>query len=137
MMTSVEDYAAFLAGVMQHQGLPAGLVTERERVQTVREGKDAVVDCSTLPAIPCPKAQGYGLGWEVIDYGNDKIVGHTGSDWSEMSVGYFHTNSKDGVIVFLNGPNANDLAAMPEILELLDPGSIFAGQIRRWKPITG
>jgi CubicO group peptidase (beta-lactamase class C family) len=137
MMTTVEDYAAFLIGVMRHQGLSAGLIAERERVQTARVGKDAVIDCSALPTTSCPKAQGYGLGWEVIDYGNDKLLGHTGSDWSEMSVGYFHTKSKDGVIVFLNGPNANDLVALPEILELLDPNSVYARQIRRWRPITG
>lgn len=135
MMITVEDHAAFLIGVMRHQGLNRRIAAQREKVQTPFTGETAVVDCAATGHPPCPAAQGYGLGWVVLDYANDKIIGHSGSDWSELAIGYFHTRSRDGIIVFLNGPNDFDRAAMPEMLEALDPGSPFAHQIRRWKAL--
>lgn len=36
------------------------------------------------------------------------------------------------MIVFLNAPNRRALAATPEILERIDPGSPFLQEYRRW-----
>ncbi len=89
------------------------MAKERDRIQTDK-GKDRIVDCAANAAIECPRSQGYGLGFEVVDYEDFKVIGHGGSDWSELTVAYFYEPSHDAVIVFLNAPNRFALSAMPE-----------------------
>lgn len=130
---TVEDFATFMISVMNADGYSTGLADERNRVQTGR-GKDvyALVDCDNNPNVQCPLAQGYGLGWNIIDYGDNKLVQHGGSDWSEVAQAYFYTASRDGVVIFLNAPNIRALAAMPEAIEAIDPDSPMLGHYRRW-----
>ena len=131
MVVTVEDYARFMISAMRGDGLSAGLAADRNRVQMVYGEYDAV-DCTTIPEHECPEAQGYGLGWEVFDYGGYKLVGHGGSDWSEVALGYFYTRSGDGLVIFLNAPNAVALGAMAGAIELLDADSPMIGLYRRW-----
>ena len=98
----------------------------------VDTGDDAVVDCEDSTTIDCPRAQGYGLGYLVIDYDAMRILGHGGNDWAEVALGYIRLPTRDGLIIFLNAPNRRGLEAMPELVELLDPDSPFPGQYRRW-----
>lgn len=131
MIVTVPDYARFLISVMNDEGYDAELGAERGRVHTDK-GTQRVVDCGTRVGTACPRSQGYGLGFEVIDYGGFKLVGHDGSDWSEMALVYFYEPSDDAVIVFLNAPNRRALSAMPELLRLLDPSSPYLPQYRAW-----
>jgi CubicO group peptidase (beta-lactamase class C family) len=50
---------------------------------------------------------GFGLGWEVLDYGNNKVIRHTGSDWGEKAIGYFVPTRGVGVVIFTNGANGS------------------------------
>lgn len=131
MIVTVPDYARFLISVMNDEGYDAELAAERDRVHTDKADQ-RVVDCGTGDRAACPRSQGYGLGFEVIDYGRFKLVGHGGSDWSEMALAYFYEPSDDAVIVFLNAPNRRALSAMPELLRLLDPSSPYLPQHRAW-----
>lgn len=130
MLTTVSDYARFIAAVSRNTGYSAALAAERDRVQTDR-GAERLVDCTAAPA-QCPNAQGYGLGFEVAAYDDYAVVGHGGSDWSEQSLGYFYKPSGDGLIIFLNAPNRRTMSAMPRILEVLDPHSPFLPRYRQW-----
>jgi CubicO group peptidase (beta-lactamase class C family) len=134
MIVTVPDYARFLISVMSGKGydskLASKLTSERNRVQTDK-GKDRVVDCKA-DAAACPHSQGYGLGFEVIDYGKFKVIGHGGSDWSELAIAYFYEPSDDAAIVFLNAPNRRALSAMPELISLLDPHSPYLSHYRAW-----
>lgn len=125
MVVSVEDYADFLIAVMNADGYSDALAAERDRVQTDK-GDQATVECHAGSSEPCPLAQGYGLGWEVLDYGDNKLISHGGSDWSQLTVGYFYTRSRDGLLIFLNAPTHRALAAMPEAIGAIDPGSPMA-----------
>jgi hypothetical protein len=130
MIITVSDYARFLISVMNEEGYGSKLAGERDRVQ-VDKGKERVVDCGARDTA-CPRSQGYGLGFEVIDYGEFKVVGHGGSDWSELALAYFYQPSNDAVIVFLNAPNRRALSAMPEVIFLLDPHSPYLPHYRAW-----
>ena len=130
MIVTVPDYARFLISVMNEEGYDAKLAAERNRVQ-VDKGKEHVVDCKAGDTA-CPRSQGYGLGFEIIDYGDFKVVGHGGSDWSELAIAYFYKPSDDAVIVFLNAPNRRALSAMPELIALLDPHSPYLSHYRTW-----
>ncbi|UPT62498.1 MAG: beta-lactamase family protein [Hyphomonadaceae bacterium JAD_PAG50586_4] len=130
LIISVSDYAQFMISVMHHHGYDASMADVRDRVSTDR-GRDNAIDCST--SAMCPQIQGYGLGFEVVDFGAYRAVGHGGSDWSEQSLAYFYAPSGDGVIIFLNAPNARTLVAMPDLLTLLDAGSPYLERYRNWR----
>lgn len=131
MVISVPEFARFLTALMNHQGYNETLARERDRVQASR-GEDSVVRCDTAAAVHCPKSQGYGLGVEVLDYGSSQVIGHGGSDWSEMSLAYTYLPSRDGVILFVNAPNNVAIAAMPALIEALDPASPYLPKYREW-----
>lgn len=132
MVISVEDYATFMISAMNGDGLSDRLIADRNRVQIPLLGDNAVVDCAAVPDEECPEAQGYGLGWEVLDFGDNQLIGHGGSDWSENTLGYFYSRSRDGLIIFFNGPNTHSLGAITEAIALLDPDSPMLGHYQTW-----
>lgn len=131
LLVTVPDYARFLATVARDEFGKTGRPFARGSV-LVDTGDDAVVDCEDSTTIDCPRAQGYGLGYLVIDYDAMRILGHGGNDWAEVALGYIRLPTRDGLIIFLNAPNQRGLEAMPELVERLDPDSPFPGQYRRW-----
>ncbi|MBD9479094.1 serine hydrolase domain-containing protein [Pseudoxanthomonas sp. PXM02] len=134
LLTTVPDYARLLAAVHRGSGYRAAMARERDRVHTDR-GDERMVDCAadTDPRVTCPRAQGYGLGFEVADFGAYRVRGHGGSDWSEQSVAYTYAPSGDGVIVFLNAPHARTRHAMPDVLAVIDASSPFLARYRAWR----
>ncbi len=131
LVITVEAYAKFLISIINADQYDKALVKERNQVW-VGKGKHSVVDCRSVPSDQCPKAQGYGLGWVVLDFDDEKVLMHGGSDWSEVAVAYFYEGSKDGVIIFLNAPNKRALGAMHELILSIDPDSPIAAQYKRW-----
>ncbi|RMB02763.1 serine hydrolase domain-containing protein [Eilatimonas milleporae] len=133
MSTSVPDYAAFLKSVLRSEGYGAPLAAERSTVLVAEDGDDAIVRCTEEERSPCPTAQGYGLGFEILTYDDETVIGHTGWDWSELTAAYAYEESGDGVIVLLNTQPERGLPAMTAILRLLDPASPFLAQFERWE----
>lgn len=116
---TVEDYAKFIISSMNNGGLSDELTLEREKIVS-----DLIADPvwgtdeSTTKDF-YPTSYGYGLGWMIFDYGDgNKNIQHGGNDEGEASMAYFHTKSKNGLIVFCNGGNA--VFMLPKIVELLD-----------------
>jgi CubicO group peptidase (beta-lactamase class C family) len=119
MVVTVEDYARFLISSMRGEGLSPELHKERDTIQVDEEG----IDCSASPEARCPTRVGYGLGWNITQLADTKVIGHRGSDWSAVSLAYYYERSGDGLIVFFNAPNQAGIAGMVDALELLDPDS--------------
>lgn len=134
MRVSVPDHAKFLISVMNAEGYGEAMARERNRVQVEKwnEPDSILVLCKYLPPELCPQKQGYGLGWEVADYGNYQLVSHFGSDFSELALAYFYTDSKDGILIFLNAPNERAVAMMPEAIELIHPDSPVIPHFNHW-----
>lgn len=134
LRVSVPDFAKFLIASMNGKGLSKALVKKRNTVHVEKWNVPAsvLVLCEYLPKVQCPKKQGYGLGWEVADYGSYKILSHGGSDWSEAARTYFYTDTKDGAIIFLNAPNEYAEKMMPEALALLEPNSPIIPHYQQW-----
>lgn len=128
----VPEFARFLIAVMDHDGYGESLAHERDRVHTDR-GEDRAVRCESSDAVTCPRQQGYGLGFEVLRYDDMHVIGHGGSDWSEMSLAYAYLPARDGVIVFVNAPTRRALEAMPDLIEALDPASPYLSKYREWR----
>jgi CubicO group peptidase (beta-lactamase class C family) len=126
LLTTVPDYARFMAEVHRGSGYSTTMARERDRIHTDR-GEERLIDCGAggHVRVPCPRVQGYGLGFEVAEFAGHRVLGHTGSDWAEQSIAYVYGPSGDGVVIFLNAPYANTLQAMPEVLSVLDSSSPF------------
>lgn len=131
MAITVEDLAKFMIAVRNGDGYYGAIRDERARVH-VALGDQAAVDCDMVAPGLCPKEQGYGLGWQVLDYGDNKVLSHGGSDWSELALTYIHTRSGDGLVILFNAPTINALAAMPEAIALIDPDSPLLNKYQRW-----
>ena len=131
LATTVEDYATFMIAVMNSDGVSADLQNERLTVST-STADDPVLSCRFVDAQRCPLSQGYGLGWEVFEFDDAKYASHGGSDWSERSMVYFDPNSRNGIILFLNGPAESSVDALIKGIRLLDPESRMAALYQSW-----
>ncbi|QLC26692.1 beta-lactamase family protein [Parasphingopyxis algicola] len=131
---TVPDHARFLISAMNGEDLTPAFLRERNSVLVEKWSvpESILVMCEQLEEALCPDRQGYGLGWEVADYGDYQILSHGGSDWSEAAISYFYTDTRDGILIFLNAPNDRAIAMMPEALELVHPGSPIIPHYRHW-----
>ncbi len=131
LATTVEDYADFMINVMNGRGISDELQKERLTIQT-DTSKDKVLTCPLKNKAECPTKQGYGLGWEIFDFGDVKIVSHGGSDWSERALVYFDEYTHDGIVIFLNGPAGKNVPALFDALNALDPHSKMTALFGGW-----
>ncbi len=116
---SIEDYSKFLISSMNNEGLTEELILEREKVLSDLSNDPVFGTAESTSDDFYPPSYGFGLGWWVFDYGDgNKNIQHGGNDKGEAAMAYFHTKSKNGLIVFCNGGNATFM--LPKIVELLD-----------------
>ena len=116
---SVEDYSKFLISSMNNDGLTEELVLEREKIFSDLTNDPIFGISESTKGDIYPPFYGYGLSWMIFDYGDgNKNIQHGGNDKGEAAMAYFHTKSKNGIIVFCNGGNATFM--LPKIVEMLD-----------------
>lgn len=119
--TTVGDYAAFVAGVARGDGLNAKLKAERWRSQVAMPG------CAK-PVAGCPDNVAMGLGWQVMRFGQRRMVLHDGGDPGVSAIAYFDADTRDGALVFLSGEGDAPLAM--EVIETVDPQSLVLAGYR-------
>jgi len=116
---SVEDYAKFLISSMNNEGLTDELVKLREEIHVDLSTDEIWGTNDSNSEDVFPPKYGQGIGWMVFDYGDgNKNIQHGGNDRGEAAMGYFHTKSKNGAVVFCNGGNA--VRILPKLVELVD-----------------
>lgn len=130
MTMTVESLAAFAISVANADGYNAAMAADRNRVQSVK-GRPMYY-CDEPGVDDCPLEQGYGLGWEVLDYGDTQFIAHGGHDYSVLTAFGINTETRDGVIVLLNARELPSLRVMPRILEVLDPATPLSQQYWGW-----
>lgn len=130
MTMTVESLAAFVISVANADGYGDALAQDRNTVQSVKDRP--LFYCDTPGVGDCPLEQGYGLGWEVLDYGDAQWIAHGGHDYSVLTIVGMNTETKDGVIVLLNALELPSLRVMPDILEALHPSTPISQQYRGW-----
>lgn len=119
LFVTVEDYAKFLIAVMNNEGLGDEALRLRTTVQSDLTN-DPIWGCDDGGIDPCPAPYGHSIGWFVYGYGDRLNIQHGGNDMSEAATAYFKTDTKDGLIVFVNAPNPNGILMYPKIVDLLD-----------------
>ena len=95
------DYARFMIGVMNRQGVDANLAAERIRIHSEREDEL----CPPPRAQACADEAGFGLGWEVFRFGERTYLMHTGMDKGTFTLGYIELSTGSGTVIFTNSSN--------------------------------
>lgn len=127
LYVTVEDYARFLIGVMNGDGLSDAL--QAERFQVISDATDVPSwACVLEPASLCPDPHGYGLGWTVFGYEDRTYIQHGGTDFGEHAMVYFVPETRKGVVIFVNGGNGTFVAL--DILDLLEDSHPIAAHYR-------
>ena len=130
MTITVPAFARFMLSVMNADGYGPDMIAERNAVHTIKDRP--LFFCDTPGSDGCPREQGYGLGWEILDYGDERVLSHGGHDPSVLTQTYFYEARRDGVIIFLSAPLMPTLEGMARILELVDPGGPLAQPYQGW-----
>lgn len=99
--TTIGDYAAFLVSVMNREGLSTGIAEQRESMHVANPGTTAGCDAQRVRY--CPERAGMGLGWEVLEFSDEKVLLHTGGDAGEQTMAFYFPARRDGAVMFTNG----------------------------------
>lgn len=123
--TTVGDYARFLIGVMNRDGLPAALAAQRDSIH-----QTGVEKCDPAKVAVCPARIGYGLGWTIFEYPDpaENVLWHTGGDWGEKTIAFYWPGRREGVVMFTNG--ARGFNVMVPAAVLLAEGTLFQHYLR-------
>ncbi|MEM1036718.1 MAG: serine hydrolase domain-containing protein [Pseudomonadota bacterium] len=124
LFVTVEDYARFLIAVMNNEGLSEDAIQLRQTVQSDLTN-DPVWECDDGGIDPCPSPYGHSVGWFVYGYGDRLNIQHGGNDMSEAATAYFKTDTRDGMIVFINAPNPEGIQMYVSVVDLLDEDQYY------------
>jgi CubicO group peptidase (beta-lactamase class C family) len=131
LITTVGDYARFVASVMNGEGLTPSLAAERLRPARGPQPQPAR-PCKVAPPAACPRGANMALGWMRLDYDDGPVMLHTGMNsrpGGERTVVYFDPRRRRGVVVLTSGTNGRRLYL--DVLDLVDPGSPVTAYLRQ------
>lgn len=122
--TTAADYARFLVGVANDEGLSPAIAAERVRIQADMFAQT----CAGAKAATCPAATGFGLGWQVFIFKDETLLMHTGKDQGLFTFAYLNRTTKDGAVILTNGDKGGTIA-MP-VLERLGTSAEFVAFLK-------
>lgn len=126
--STARDYAKFLIGVMRHNGLPAELEAERDRIQV----STLAHDCPQQYVAACPRDAGFGLAWQVMDFPDGKVLMHTGKDTGVATFAYVNLTDQSATVILTNSDNGLNLVI--PILEHLNVDPELLAYLRAQSP---
>ncbi len=126
VFSTPRDYARFVIGLIERQGVDAALASERSRIQTDRRAEL----CAPPRDATCPDEVGFGLGWEAFRFGEQRYLMHTGMDEGTFTLGYFSPDTRSGTLIFTNSSNGPQ-AVLP-ILDAIGEDKAFVAWLRQF-----
>jgi hypothetical protein len=93
-----------MISVMRNDGLTADLAAQRVGLET-----DAKAEWCPQASPPCPDRLGFGLGWEVAEFGPRTYLMHTGRDEGVFTLGYIRPDTLSGMVIFTNSENGGGI----------------------------
>ena len=127
LLTTVPAYANLLVALIESDWLTDEQIAERERVVT-SIAEDAIFQCPDLDWLTCPTRFGHSIGWQVYQYGDHKVIKHSGSDAGENAMVYYSPDTRNGAVIFVNG--ANGWVIMTRIIEMIGDEPFIADYYR-------
>jgi CubicO group peptidase (beta-lactamase class C family) len=124
LYTTVGDYAAFVVAVMKGDGLPPGLVEQRDSIHVT----DPTATCDLVGVARCPDRVGVGLGWWIHEYPDETVLMHTGSDAGEKTIAFYIPERRTGAVIFTNG--AYGFRVYFDVIDLLFDKPDFVAVLR-------
>ncbi len=115
------DYAKFMISVINNERVTETLA--RERTMTADNFAAEICPQGKLTGDNCPARLGFGLGWAIVQYKNQTVVMHDGSDTGVKTQGYFVPERRFGVVVFTNGENG--MKVIRDVVAEVDPTSPY------------
>ncbi|MBX7457750.1 beta-lactamase family protein [Qipengyuania sp. 1NDH17] len=102
LRTTPREYAKFMLSVFEGEHVSPAL---RAQQATIVNSYQEHFQCDGSDAVPdfCPVDEGWGLGWFIHDYGDRKIMQHSGGDHGEASLAIYDPVARRGVIALTNG----------------------------------
>jgi CubicO group peptidase (beta-lactamase class C family) len=114
LSTTVADYAALMLHAADVSALTPMLAEDRHRIVD-----DQLAGGCPLPEVYCPTAVGFGLGWEIFEYGETHVIQHGGADSGERALAFYDPAARTGAVIATNGANGGRVIA--EVAALLYP----------------
>lgn len=127
LLTTVPAYAKLLVALIESDWLTDEQISERERVVT-SIAEDAIFQCPDLEWLTCPTRFGHSIGWQVYEYGDHKVIKHSGSDAGENAMVYYSPDTRNGAVILVNG--ANGWVIMARIMEIIGDEPLIADYYR-------
>ncbi|WP_265563541.1 serine hydrolase domain-containing protein [Sphingomicrobium arenosum] len=101
MRSTPREYARFMIDAMEGDDVSPELREEQRTIQHDFRAKSACKGEDRADF--CAPASGWGLGWFIFDYGDRKIMEHTGGDFGEAALAYYDLVNRNGVVILTNG----------------------------------
>jgi len=124
VFSTPRDYARFLIGLIERQGVDAATAAERARIQTDRRAEL----CAPPREATCPGEVGFGLDWESFLLDGRRYLMHTGMDEGTFTLGYVSPDAREGTVIFTNSRNGPQ-AVLP-ILDAIGRDPAFVDWLR-------
>lgn len=96
--TTPTDYARFLQAAMSGKGLSKPVLAEQRRIQTGDKG----TQCPPAIKAVCPARSGFGLGWQLFEFGVKTVMMHTGNDEGEFTLAYAIPSTGEAAVLMTN-----------------------------------
>jgi CubicO group peptidase (beta-lactamase class C family) len=115
--TTPSDYARLVQVAMSGKGMTKAVLAEQRRIQTGDKG----TQCPPAIKATCPARSGFGLGWQLFEFGPKTVMMHTGNDAGEFTFAYAIPSTGEAVVIMTNASNGPQ-AVVPLIDTLgMDP----------------
>lgn len=102
LRTTPREYARFMLSVFEGDRVDDALRARQAMIVHSFQEHSACDRSEDAPDF-CPRNEGWGLGWFVHDWGDRKVMQHSGGDQGEASLAIYDPVAKRGVIALTNG----------------------------------
>ncbi|MBV2130483.1 serine hydrolase domain-containing protein [Arsukibacterium indicum] len=121
LRTTVGEYATFMLSVFEGNAVATELRERQFKIEHTVRYRSACM-ATPLPDF-CPQRQGWGLGWMIYDWGDMRLIEHSGGDHGERTLALYNPDAKRGLVVLTNG--ANGFEVIKAIAAEFEPDSRF------------
>ncbi|MBD2841452.1 serine hydrolase domain-containing protein [Erythrobacter rubeus] len=137
LYATVPGYAQLLIKLIEGDGLSEEMQAERA-AQLSSSPSEMGYFCIT-EAEDCPDPIGFGVGWGLFGEPDRTVLNHGGNDFAEHAQVYFIPETREGLVLFVNGGNAFPTGI--ELILAVDPdlrmAKHFDALIKRMREAEG